>query len=164
MLMYAGLVAKRRGATVHRHWWSWSFDPPRDLGEQTANRVREDVATLIDKTGGRPLLIGKSLGTLAASVAAERSLPAIWLTPLLSLPHAVAMLEGANAPFLLAGGTADSYWDGTVARRLTEHVFEADGADHGMCVPGPAAESAAVLGRMLAALDGFLDAMGWPAG
>ncbi|MGW4296911.1 hypothetical protein ACWEH1_28295 [Micromonospora chersina] len=41
---------------------------------------------LLDSIDGRPLLIGRSLGTDAAAIAAQRSLPAVWLTPLLTLP------------------------------------------------------------------------------
>jgi hypothetical protein len=33
--------------------------------------------------GAQPGLIAKSLGTYAATLAAEQQLPAIWLTPLL---------------------------------------------------------------------------------
>jgi hypothetical protein len=109
--------------------------------------------------GGRPLLIGKSLGTCAAAVAAQRSLPAVWLTPLLSMPWAAAALGRASAPFLLVGGTSDDFWDGELARRLTPHVLEVEGADHGMRVPGPLAESIAVLARVVTGVEEFLDVL-----
>jgi hypothetical protein len=35
---------------------------------------------------GRPLLIGKSLASRTAGLAADRTLPAVWFTPLLSEP------------------------------------------------------------------------------
>jgi hypothetical protein len=111
---------------------------------------------------GTPLLIGKSLGTMAASLAADRSLPAVWLTPVLTVPWVIAGLERATAPCLLVGGTADKLWDGALARRLTPHVFEVDGADHGMYVPGPLTDSIAVLARVVTAVEEFLDAIGWP--
>ena len=53
------------------------------------------------------MLIAKSLGTNAARLAADRSLPAVWLTPLLSTPWITAALGRATAPMLLVGGTAD---------------------------------------------------------
>ena len=53
------------------------------------------------------VLIGKSLGTYAAALAAERGLPAIWLTPLLTSDWVVDGLRRSTAPFLLVGGTAD---------------------------------------------------------
>ena len=68
-----------------------------------------------------------------------------------------AALEQATAPFLLVGGTADEAWDGAAARLLSPHVFEVDGADHGMYVPGPLVDSIVVLGRMVQAIEGFLE-------
>jgi hypothetical protein len=117
---------------------------------------------VLDGIDGSPLLIGKSLGSNAAVLAAERSLPAVWLTPLLTMPWVVAALEQASAPFLLVGGSSDTLWDGAAARLLSPHVYEVDGADHGMGVPGPVTDSVAVLGRVVLAIDQFLDAIEWP--
>jgi hypothetical protein len=41
-------------------------------------------------------------------------------------------------------------------------VLEVEGGDHGMQVPGPLADSIAVLGRVIVAVEEFLDAIGWP--
>ena len=161
MLLYAGDVAERRGATVHRH--TWSPDPP-DASEEIEDWVRADAAPLLDEVGGTALVIGKSMGTNAASLAAERSLPAVWLTPLLTMPWVTASLEQATAPFLLIGGTADKAWDGAAARLLSPHVFEVDDADHGLYIPGPLVDSIAVLGRVVQAMEAFLDTIGWPSG
>jgi hypothetical protein len=160
MLMYAGDVAERRGTTVHRH--SWSQDPPDPFEPEVESWVHGEVTPLLDTLGGRPLLIAKSLGTNAAALAAERSLPAVWLTPVLTAPWIVAALERATAPFLLVGGTADAMWNGAVAGRLSPYVLEVEDADHGMCLPGPMGASIAVLGRLVGAVDEFLDAIGWP--
>jgi pimeloyl-ACP methyl ester carboxylesterase len=156
MLMYAADVAERRGATVHRHSWS------RQPAQASEEWVRAEVGPLLDTIGGRPLVIAKSLGTSAAALAAERSLPAVWLTPLLTLPWVTAALGRATAPFLLVGGTADDWWDGASARRLSPHVLEVDGANHGMAVPGPVTNTIAVLGQVVSAIDDFLDAIAWP--
>jgi hypothetical protein len=129
----------------------------------TAQWVRGEVTPLLDRLGGRPLLIGKSLGTHAAVLAAERDLPAIWLTPPLRLPHVVAALDRATAPFLLVGGTADELWDGEAARRLTPHVYEIADADHGLYVPGPVTATITVLSRVVEAAGEFLDEIGWTA-
>jgi hypothetical protein len=158
--MYAGDVAERRGATVHRH--SWSQEPPGPSDPQVQGWVCDEVSPLLDSLGGRPLLIAKSLGANAAAVAAERSLPAVWLTPVLTVPWVSAALSRASAPFLLVGGTADQIWDGALARRLSPYVLEVDGADHGMYVPGPLTDSIAVLGRVVVAVQEFLDAIDWP--
>jgi pimeloyl-ACP methyl ester carboxylesterase len=160
MLMYSAAVAERRGAAVHRHWWTGEF--PNPFAPEVEAWVSNEVAPLLDGLGGRPLLIGKSLGTNAAAAAAERSLPAVWLTPILTMPWVAAGLSRATAPFLLVGGTADKLWDGALARRLTPHVLEIEDADHGMYVPGPVADSIAVLGGMVAAIQDFLDEIHWP--
>ena len=91
-----------------------------------ANRPRARPAT------GSTAPFGKSLGTLAASLAADRNLPAIWLTPLLDLPWVIEALARAQAPFLLVGGTADQTWNSKAAHELTTHVLEVRGADHGL--------------------------------
>jgi hypothetical protein len=156
--MYTGNLAESRGATVHRH--EWSSTPP-ELADPVP-WVAAEVTPLLDKLGGRPLLIGKSLGTCAAGAAAERDLPAVWLTPLLHHPPVVAALSRATAAFLLIGGTGDPAWDGEVARRLTPHVFEVPDADHGMYVPGGLTASIAVLSQVVEATAEFLDEICWP--
>jgi len=160
MLMYAGDVAERRGATVHRHSWSQApadpFEPPIE------GWVHNEIAPLLDTVGGTPMLIAKSLGTNAAALAAERSLPAVWLTPLLTVPWVAGALARATAPFLLVGGTADRLWDSALAARLSPHVLEIENADHGMAVPGPLTESIAVLSRIVTAIEQFFDTVGWP--
>jgi hypothetical protein len=160
MLMYAGAVAERRDATVHRH--CWSRQPPHPSEPHAEAWVHDEVGPLLDTVAGRPLLIGKSLGTIAASVAAERSLPAVWLTPLLTVPGVTAALSRATAPFLLVGGSGDAWWDGTSARQLSPHVLEIENADHGMYVPGPLVNSIDVLARMVTAVEHFIDEINWP--
>lgn len=158
--MYAGDVAERRGAKVHRH--SWSQEPPEVSDPAVEAWVRAEAATLLDGLEGPPLLIAKSIGTNAAALAAERFLPAVWLTPLLDAPWVAAALARTSTPFLLVGGGADESWNGDLARRLTPYVLEVEGADHGLYVPGPLTESIAVLARVAVAVEAFLDAIDWP--
>jgi hypothetical protein len=146
--------------SVHRHWWSQQ--PSEPFEPEIESWVCTEIGSLLDGVGGSPLLIGKSLGTNAATLAAERRLPAVWFTPILTVPWVVAGLEGATAPLLLVGGTGDAMWDGATAHRLSPYVLEVEDANHGMCVPGPISESIAVLGRVLTAMDEFLDAIAWP--
>jgi hypothetical protein len=160
MLMYVGDVAEQRGATVHR--LSWSQDWPDPYRPEIEAWVRAEVAPRLDELGGSPLLIAKSLGTDAAVLAAERSLPAVWLTPRLVMPWVATALGRAAAPFLLVGGTADAAWDGELARRLSPHVLEVENAGHGLYVPGPLINSIAVLGEVVVAVEKFLDGIGWP--
>jgi pimeloyl-ACP methyl ester carboxylesterase len=156
LLMFTGDVARSRGAQVHRH--EWTQQPPEGFDEREP-WVRAQILPL---PAAEPLLIGKSLGSYAAALAAERDLPAVWLTPLLAHPPVIAALSRATAPFLLIGGAADATWDGGAARRLTPHVFEVPGADHGMYVPGPVTATIAVLAQVVAAMAEFLDEIGWP--
>lgn len=98
-------------------------------------------------------------------LAAERNLPGIWHTPLLSDPQCVAALRRSCAPRLLIGGTADPHWNGKLARAITPYVLEIPEADHGMIVAGePLSRSAGVLGREATAVEKFLDQQVWPAG
>lgn len=166
-IMYPCEAAERQGATVHRVVWSTHGDPldiPDDeRGRWVVDQVRPALSGL-----DRPLLIGKSLGTHGAILAAELDLPAVWVTPLIAPGHwygdsIATALRQATAPFLLIGGTADPSWDGDLARSLTPHVFEAEGADHGLYVPGPLAGSLAVLGQMVTAVEQFLDEVIWPS-
>jgi hypothetical protein len=161
LLTYAAAVAERRAVAVHRY--SWSQQPPDPFQPHIQDWVRDQITPLLDTVSGTPLLIAKSLGTTAAALAAERHLPAVWLTPLLTAPWVTAALTRATAPFLLVGGTADAMWDGTLARRLSPSVLEIDGADHGLFVPGPLTNSITVLGRLVTAMDDFIGAIGWPA-
>jgi pimeloyl-ACP methyl ester carboxylesterase len=164
--LYAGDVAESRGATVHRHWWTEEPGDPSepDIEAWVHGQVVPLLDTLTAQSGtGTPLLIGKSLGTNAASLAADRSLPAVWLTPVLTMPWVAAGLERATAPCLLVGGTADEFWDSALARRLSPHVFEVDGADHLMYVPGPLTDSIAALARVVTAVEEFLETIGWPS-
>jgi hypothetical protein len=78
------------------------------------------------------LIVGKSLTTVNTGLAAERSLRAIWLTPLLRARVVVDGLRAKTAPALLVGGTNDESWDGALARELSGDVLELDGADHGL--------------------------------
>ncbi len=154
--MYAGDVAEKRGAAVRRH--EWTEEPP-GLSE---GWVRGQIEPVLAGLPGQPLLIGKSLGSLAAGLACERSLPAVWLTPLLTEPGVVSALRRATAPFLLVGGTADQAWDGPLALRVSPYVVEVPAADHGMYVPGPLIDTIAVLARIVVAIEEFLDEVGWP--
>jgi len=108
------------------------------------------------------VLVGKSLGSRAVQVAADRDLPAIWFTPLLYLADVAAALRRCTAPFLLLGGTADESWDGSLARDLTPHVVELPGADHGLMLPGPLAATFAAQSVALTAVEAFLDEVVWP--
>jgi predicted alpha/beta-hydrolase family hydrolase len=163
LLMFAGYAVECRGGITQVVEWDFS-DSPDDaqLGEQVVRKVGGAVSDLMADTGAAPLVIGKSLGSRAASLVADRGLAAVWFTPLLTSEQTVAALCRATAPALLIGGTADKFWDRTLARSLSPHVVEVADADHRMFVPGPLAASAAVLGEVISAVEHFLDKVVWP--
>jgi hypothetical protein len=80
--------------------------------------------------GTRPVLIAKSSGTLAAPLAAERELPAIWLTPLSTVEFVLDAIGRNPAPALLIGGTGDSLWLPEVARDLGRPFLEIPHAEY----------------------------------
>lgn len=157
LLMFSAVAARRRGAMVRR--LAWDFPPDSDAQAMVSAAA---AAALDEGAYEAAVVFGKSLGSLAAPVVAERRMAAVWFTPLLTNPGVVAGLRRATGPFLLAGGTADEYWDGRLARSLTPHVVEVEGADHGLFVPGGLASSATVLGGVMTAVERFLDAVAWP--
>ncbi|MBA3520182.1 MAG: hypothetical protein H0T75_21670, partial [Rhizobiales bacterium] len=71
-----------------------------------------------------PLLIAKSLTSLAAPLAARLGLSAVWLTPLINAAgtsESQLVLDGlaaASAPCLLVGGSADPTWDAAIGLSL----------------------------------------------
>lgn len=162
LLRYAGLAVTRRDGQLQLVAWNGSAD----WGSRhafVADRITAALAEVAATGETAPLLIAKSLGSLAAPLAADRGLPAVWFTPVLTDEPTVAGLRRATAPCLLVGGTADSLWDPAVARSISPHVVEVDGADHSMCVPGRVSASTAVLGQVMDAVESFLDEIVWPS-
>lgn len=151
LFAYARELVTRAGLNVRAVDWTV---PPLGPGEHLP-WVRQQVEPALSPAP--TVIIGKSLGTLAAPLAAERGLPAVWLTPpFTTVPELADALAAATAPFLLVGGTGDTLWDSSTARRLTPYVLEVPGADHSMLVPGPLAGSALVLGQVCTAVEDFL--------
>jgi pimeloyl-ACP methyl ester carboxylesterase len=157
LLAYARLGVERRGAQARVISWS---PPSLDDATQWVAWVRERVLEALGNDTA--LIIGKSLGSMAAGLAAERELPAVWLTPLLHRPEVVEAIGAAHRPPLLVGGTGDRTWDGAVARRLSPHVVEIPDADHALYVPGAVARTAATAGRVAQEIEDFLDRHVWP--
>ncbi len=123
--------------------------------------MEAQVAAAVDaEDGSCRLLVGKSLGSLATGLAADRNLPAAWLTPLLHAPLVVRSLARTTAPTLLVGGTGDTHWDSRIAHELPHQVLEIPSADHSMQLPGDAVESAGVLQRVTARLAAFVGPLG----
>ena len=144
-------------ALLDRGWgavqvWDEALAPDLDPSGWVRERTEAALAVAGDRAA---LLVAKSLSTRAAGLAAERSLPAVWLTPLLNDPLCVALLRARTAPALLVGGTADPAWDGALARELSDDVLELPGADHGFGGPQGVRSLLDNLGEVAAAVDAF---------
>ncbi|WP_067502782.1 alpha/beta hydrolase [Actinoplanes sp. TFC3] len=151
--------------TAHVEAITW--DAPRDILDGDPEpfvraHVEQALAAAQDVAPpARPVLIGKSLGSYAAALAADRSLPAIWITPLLTRPGVVAAITRNPAPQLLIGGTADRrWWDEEAARSTGQQVLSIAEGTHSLRVPGPIRKFTDVLGTAGTAIEEFLDAMG----
>jgi hypothetical protein len=135
----------------------------RDRRDPTAVIEERAVAALERVRDPSPVLIGKSISTLAAGIAAQRQLPAVWLTPLLNTEESAlagavtAALQTATRPSLLVGGTADPLWSSAVARSVPlGEVLEIDRADHVLQVVGDPIASLAVLRALTERLTAFI--------
>jgi predicted alpha/beta-hydrolase family hydrolase len=157
-LAYAGYVLRAAGWRVRDVWW----DPPANGSlslEDEVSWVGDQLRAATDGVDGPVLVVGKSLGTYAARLAAERSYPAIWLTPLLTDPVLVAGIRANPARQLLVGGTADRLWDADVAASLAADgcdVLQIDGIDHGLIDPADPLRSAEALVEITRAMAAFV--------
>ena len=144
--------------TVQQIWW----DQPNGLSddEQAAWVCDQVRTTLHAETGAeRALLLAKSLGTLAAPVAADNGLDAIWMTPLFddeTSIDAIARNAARGARQLLVGGLADPSWDPARARRLGCEVVDFPETTHFMHVPGNAVRTAKIHLDVTRVVDRFL--------
>jgi hypothetical protein len=150
LLWFAQTAARQQGWTVLEVWDDWDES---DWLPWVEERARAALARVGE---ARVVLVGKSLGSAAAGIAADERLPAAWLTPLLNEAHVEAALGRATAPTLLVGGTADPTWDSAIAHAVEADVLEVDGADHRLHVGDDLEASARVLADVARRVDRFL--------
>lgn len=159
LLHYTGRVLNALGWTVQEVWWD-----TRGMadGADRQSWVRDQAVRAIEAEtqADRLLLVGKSLGSLAIPLAAERQLPGIWHTPLLTEHPVRQALQAIEAPTLLVGGTGDRSWDSDFARASGHDVHEVAGADHSMEVPAGVGESARVHAGVADAVEVFARKLG----
>ncbi len=172
--MFAHVALQSRGAHTYPVEWKGAdrlasdertmVDGVCDQVEAVLDRVHDDGPP--DRTGANAdpvLLVGKSLGTAAAVLAAHHGLPAIWFTPMLQHYSVLQALRRATAPYLMVGGTDDPSWNRSLARELPGEVCEIPGADTGMFVRGrPLVDSVHVLADIVEAVETFIDTAVWP--
>ena len=153
LLYYARQVLLTHDWSVDEVWWSSD-----DLASDEA--VVRTAEAALDKVADRnPLVVGKSLGYLALPLVAERGWPAIWLTPLLSLPELTDALKSSTGKTLLVGGTADDYWDSALAKSSGHQVLEISGAHHGLEISGDPSASVRLLGEIVATISTFVESL-----
>jgi len=135
LLEVARQALVQHGYTVQQVWWDASARAQAEVDDPEP-WVRAQVETaLAHEEADHVVLVGKSLGTHAASYAAERGLDAVWLTPLLVVPQLVEGIAANPGRQLLVGGRADELWDHVVAEELADaghDVLEVWDADHAM--------------------------------
>ena len=158
LLDLAGEALADRGAAVETITWTVP-DGLLDIGPEPF--VRAHVAAAMYRLAesartATPVIIAKSLGTYAAALAAERELPAIWLTPLLHIESIAEAITRNPAPALLVGGTRDRSWVPQVAASASKTIVTIDGGDHGLRPPGPLRAYADALGLVGTAMEQFL--------
>jgi hypothetical protein len=119
-----------------------------------AERALDHRPTLLD------VVIGKSLSSDAAGLAADRGVAAIWLTPLLDRPGIVAALARTTRPTLLVGGGADPTWrPDALPDNVMLDQLQLDGLDHGLQLPGDPQASLNALRKVVKRVDRFLGAL-----
>ncbi len=159
LLWYArrAVMAAGRNAVVVTD----TFDRERD---EAVSWVEERAAAALSHVAAmdpHPLLVAKSITSLATPFAAVHGLPAVWLTPLIAKasPASEAVLRGlrsSSKPRLLVGGTADPSWDGAALSAMSNaDVLELPRADHSLELAGDVGASLEYLRQVTDAIHTF---------
>jgi hypothetical protein len=151
LLYFTGRALLERGWAVDEVWWR---APNADV-EAWASAQLPDLIERIHEAA-TPLIVAKSLGTLAMPAVIGTQIAGIWLTPLLTndpVASAAALLDQRH---LLVGGTADRAWVESAAASSPAHGLSIDGANHNLEV-GETQSSLIILTRVLARVSDFLD-------
>jgi pimeloyl-ACP methyl ester carboxylesterase len=147
--------------TVQELWWQVPDDFSHFTADDRIAWVERQVTQAIDaEAGACRLLVGKSLGSLACGVAADRDIAAAWLTPVLTNDHVARALRRTTAPTLLVGGSVDELWDPRIARSVGHDVLEIPSADHALELAGDATGSVEVVRQVVSRLDRFIGSLG----
>lgn len=135
-------------------------EPP--AGEDPFAWIRDRAQRALDhQPAPTTVVIGKSLASDVADLAADRELPAIWLTPLLDRANVRAALARATAPFLMVGGTADPTWQPqTIPPSALASQLELVEHDHSLQRPGEPFTSLGSLKKVTKQVERFLGG-GW---
>ena len=157
----APLLWFAREAAQARGWSVLELSERAPADEEPFEWMRGRAASALDATDAATVaVIGKSLGSAAAPLVAERGLPAVWLTPLLVRPDVVSALSSSSAPALLVGSSADPTWsDGEQPGGGSVSVLEFEGLDHSLQVEGDPLASLDVLRQVTERIGAFLESV-----
>jgi hypothetical protein len=156
----APLLWFAREAAQAAGWSALELSERAPADEEPFEWMRRRAASALEATAGARTVavIGKSLGSAAAPLVAERGLPAVWLTPLLARPDVAAALASSSAPALLVGSAADPTWsDGEQPAGDSVSLLEFQGLDHSLQVSGEPLASLDVLRQVTERIGAFLD-------
>jgi hypothetical protein len=137
----------------------WEIDPEARAEADAFVGRAVDALDVQAPPARRTLVVAKSFGTHAAQWAADRGLPGVWLTPILTDTAVAQALTVSTASALLVGGTADELWQGDVARATGKQVLEIRGADHALHVLGDWRSSVRALEQCLESVERFATAV-----
>ncbi len=152
MLFFAAQVARMRGWDVRQVWW----DVPQFSSDaEEVAWVGSQLDAALDDYAGRVMVVAKSLGTLAAPVAAARGYDAAWLTPLLTESVVAEPLLSYPAAQLVVIGSSDPYLSRDVLDALPGERLVVRG-DHILCVPGDAPAMVDSHDRFVRSFDAWL--------
>jgi hypothetical protein len=154
LLYYCRMLLLDRGWTVREIWWA---DGDKTSSEAALAQAREELDAV---SSGLHLVVAKSLGSFTLPLAVERSLPGVWLTPILTESLIATAARDLSAPSLLVGGTKDRLWDGAVARQSAADVLELDGANHSLELGESVGPSLAALQQVVGRVTTFVDRLG----
>ncbi|MFC4123246.1 alpha/beta hydrolase [Nonomuraea zeae] len=158
LLHFARAVLVQHGWSVQEIWWDAPTGPTVEHREKWV--IDQARQALDAEKADRLLLVGKSLGTFAAAEAADRGLPAIWLTPLITMGGVLESVRRSTAPTLLVGGTGDQSWDGAAVRTMDHRYVEIPDANHGLEIHGDPVGSVQILKDVTAAMSRFVAELG----
>ncbi len=154
LLFFATQAALMRGWDVRQVWW----DAPKRGSLPIADEmgwVGDQLDAALAGYTGRQLVVGKSLGTLAATRSAALCLDAAWLTPLLSEPEAAKpMLTYPTSQFVVIG-SSDPYLSPEVLDALPGARLVVPG-DHVLRVVDDAAAMVGSHEQFIRAFDAWL--------
>jgi predicted alpha/beta-hydrolase family hydrolase len=154
----APLLWFAREAAQAAGWSALEVSEWAPADEEPFEWMRKRAASALEASdAGTVVVIGKSLGSAAAPLVAERALAAVWLTPLLVRPDVVAALASSSAPVLLIGSAADPTWsDGEQPGSDSIELLEFEGLDHSLQVEGDPLASLDVLRQVTERIGVFL--------